>query len=331
MSAAVRPAYHLSKRELKSWGDFGFGNEQSRAKVGAKGKPIGLWYAYDTTWANTMTPQGFNVGKYKYLLPLGTFTTDPSTPDHSAILRLNEENFEEFLEKYHKKEYVTSPREKLANLIYQFHAFADDSILDVFSDSDELKERIEEVDYDPDEIVRQKILAVPTNGANKNKIFVNGRALSEDEMAGIVQDMVDAADEPEEPFVMYTWPQFWKSVAEDFAGVEFEASLVKARNAPRNIRDLDGNSVEVSWLRLLDVVSGCIFNPETYFGGEQPPSLLVRNSNSGTAAAGAAAGAATGTRGGRRKRKTRRSTASRTRKSGRFGGLRSPVTGLRAR
>lgn len=277
MSAAVAgsEAYHFSKRPLTEWGEFASGNVKSRTKIGNAGKPIGFWYAYNTTWSNTLTSSGESVGAYKYRFLLREFTDDPSIPNPSAILRLSAANFDVFMEKYLDPKFVTSPKEKLATFIYEYFITGESPLIEVLPE--ETQEELEENEGDYETITSQKILNAPKKGKNKGKIFIGGKALSDEEAAALVQTVLDSHNYgiKDDPISMFDWIAFWKAIAVDFAGVEFTADLIVARNAPRNIRIYGDTRVEISWLRLLDVVSGCIFNPETYFEGKKPSEFLV--------------------------------------------------------
>lgn len=277
MSAAVAgvEAYHISKRPLTEWGEFGFGNEKSRGKIGSVGKPIGFWYAYDTAWANTLTRLGNTVGAYKYKFMLREFTDDPLTPNPAAILRLSATNFDSFMEKYHDPKFASSPKRMLGMLIMEYFMDGDDRLIHELPE--DIQEQLEEYEGDYETITQEKILDAPESGKHKGKIFIGGEAISDEDAAELLQKILDKHNYgiKNTPIVTYNWIGFWKAVSADFAGVEFAADLIASRNAPRNVRNYDGTTVEVSWLRLLDVVSGCIFNPETYFEGKKPSEFRV--------------------------------------------------------
>ena len=277
MSAATAgvEAYHISKRPLTAWGEFAAGNTKSRAKIGSAGKPIGFWYAYNTEWSNFLTRTGNTSGTYKYRFVLREFTDDPSTPNPAAILKLSAANFDTFLEKYHDPKFVSSPKSMLAHFITQYFMSGDERLVEHLAE--DIQEQLEEYEGDFETITDEKILAAPERGKHKGKIFIGGEEVSDEEADELVQKILDKHNYgiKDEPITTYNWIDFWKAVAADFAGVEFTADLIKPRTAPRNIRNIGGVTMEVSWLRLLDVVSGCIFDPETYFEGKKPSEFLV--------------------------------------------------------
>ena len=124
-----------------------------------------------------------------------------------------------------------------------------------------------------------------------------------------------------------TWVDFWqgytfektgehvKGVQDKFAGVDFSQELVDFAPEGMKLRfsfDDHGATktadVDVSFLKYLEIRSGCIFHPEILFPEGPVPYLTGRPT------AGAASATATGTarRGGRRSRRRSRLTAPRT-------------------
>lgn len=207
------------------------------------------------------------VGQHKYKLPLGEFTDDPYMPDLSAILRLDQSNFEDFLLAFHKPEYFYEPCEFLNMLVMEAVQHGD-SALSLIIPEDLVLELVEKAVDDPDSTDFCKVA-------------------SKESAAGFVVALINAwAADPElrkdlSYLRYYNWGAFWKSVETKYAGVEFSADLVHPRDGEVIWTGIESEPVgglayklHVSWLRLLDVVSGCIFHPETYFN-KSPLELKV--------------------------------------------------------
>lgn len=65
------------------------------------GKPVGLWYAHDTTWIDREATKGKPKYAYKYQFPLeGKFVDDISKPDITKIFRLTSSNIGQFEESF---------------------------------------------------------------------------------------------------------------------------------------------------------------------------------------------------------------------------------------
>ena len=268
-------AYHISNRELTKWG-VDARDKLEMSRVGKFGKPTGLWYGYDTAWANSLRARSENVGAFKYLLPLREFTDDPTKPNPDAILRLSGDNFDTFLSTYHTSAYMVTMHEKLREFIMRYFMEGDESILDVLPRKlkNKIKAYIDEGDV---ELINEDgLLAVSVEGEN-GEIIIGGKQLSDAEIESYVNKIYERIEyKPlDARFIRYKWTGFWEAVSKDFAGVEFTGELIQARNAPRNLRTIGENIVDVTWLQFLDVVSGCIFHPETYFSGHLPQEFRV--------------------------------------------------------
>jgi len=133
MSAAVagtgvKHLVHYSSRELLEWGKIPKQSEYSNALASVRqktsvrtGKPVGLWYAYESLWMTHYKPEinaRKNLSKsnkelqfqYKYVLPVpeSKFTTRLEE-DPSKILVLSLANFTEFLVRYEAPGIGASP------------------------------------------------------------------------------------------------------------------------------------------------------------------------------------------------------------------------------
>ncbi len=309
MSAAVATpteAYHFSKREIVHWGNFTALNKTSRSKIGKTGKPVGFWYAYATTWANTISGMGsvaMNTLKFKYKFPLHGFTDDVSSTDSSLILRLSNSNLQAFLMAFHKPEFFVEPRKLLDQLMYEYLVNGE-SAINLLLDHETLvgfvKQQLGEGDNDdePEPEVMEKYLRNFWTPIPYDKCTEFANAL--------INMSHQSADYSVVPIPYYKWNKFWENVSQRFAGVEFTQDLIYPRDADRIFIEFDtgrpdlpyAGGLDVSWLRLLDVVSGCIFDPATYFGDKTPPDFKETN----TATAGAATRtSSTARRGGTRR------------------------------
>ena len=268
---ATPPAYHISKREIKSWGNFSEENTKSRTKIGSSGKPIGFWYAYDSSWSNAHGPATHSVGEFKYRIPLGEFADDPYYPAPAKILRLNKDNFDDFLLAFHKTEFFKDPCSLLDSLVVEA-AIKGDSALSLIIPEEMFEE------------LKDKVLE--TMNANSDTVEIFSKGAGKDECTSFLIKLINTWTESslatDLSYVRYyDWGAFWARVSENFAGVEFGADLIHPRQGGFIWSDIESEPVgglsyklHVTWLRLLDVVSGCIFHPETYFT-EKPTDLQV--------------------------------------------------------
>jgi hypothetical protein len=334
MSAAVATTdvYHFTKREIKSWGDFDAQNIKSRHKIGLSGKPIGFWYAYASSWRTAlagMSGAPANVARFKYKLPLHGFTEDPASDSPTMILRLSQANLKTFLQTFHKPEFFVDPKGLLKSLTEEY-IMSGDSDLTLFMDHEAIMEYVKGKIGDPD---MEDDDVDPDDLANHMMKFWNRK--SAETLASIVGEIITKSlsnrDYAMFPVKYYKWHKFWENVSQKFAGVEFTEDVVYPRRGDRIFIEFDtgradlpyATGLDVSWLRLLDVVSGCIFDPKIYFD-ERPPTNFKNDtrtpprsrsrsrsrsptrSSKGNGAGGSAA-AGTARRGGTRKfRKNRK-------------------------
>jgi hypothetical protein len=243
--------YHISKREIGSWGNFSPSNRKSRTKIGAEGKPIGFWYAHNTSWENITKSEKVDAGTYKYKFSV-VYSFSVDSPSPTSVLMLTADNFDAFLKKYHTKSFIVPPKKLIEKLIYQYFYEGDSALIPVLPE--EVQEKLSEVEGDYE--AGRKILKVMKNG----NIIIDNKPVNDLAAKG----MIDAIKMVDESLITYDWPNFWNSVSRDFAGVEFDKSLIFPRKSPRIFKTVDGDVIEVSWLRKLDIVSGCIFDPQTY-------------------------------------------------------------------
>lgn len=91
------PYYHVTDTRLNLDQPIVYPN--SRMKW--NGKPVGLWYAPDTTWIELEKTKGVHPYAFKYIFPLeGKFVEDIETPGLDRIFRLTSRNIDTFEAKF---------------------------------------------------------------------------------------------------------------------------------------------------------------------------------------------------------------------------------------
>ena len=208
------------------------------------------------------------VGEYKYRLPLREFTDDPYMPDPDAILSLSKSNFTDFLDAFHKPEFFSDPCQLIDSLVFEA-ANQGSSALSLVIPQENIDELVEKVLESTDDEFSLFKSSGQTEGCMNFAIqMINKWVVS---------------DEAKDPTYIryYDWGAFWDGVAEKYAGVEFGADLIYPRKGEFLWTGIQSDPIggqsftlHTNWLRLLDVVSGCIFHPETYFA-EKPTDLQV--------------------------------------------------------
>jgi hypothetical protein len=209
------------------------------------GKPSGFWYAYEDAWAAHIasgTVRRFtksNISnRYTFDVSEEAFVDDVSLATIDSILQLNSKNWDTFMQRFHKSEFIATS----TDILHQaFRSLFMDGESIVISYLAEFREELQEM-LDAENLVENNI----------DDIIARFDLTSITIPADILQ-----AD----GIRPYAWPAFWKSVREVIGGVEFAEELFTIKQ---------WGSISVPWLQDIEIRSGVIFRPSLFRSGVHP-------------------------------------------------------------
>jgi hypothetical protein len=291
---------HITDTPIRRWSDSKL-QFTGQLRIEQKGKPAGFWYAYGNEWYAFYYRPRFNKSNtacntlYKYTVPIpsSAFTSNVLIADRTAIVRLSPANIKAFVKHYVDKagidKLIADPRKRFYELLEE----------DIKENAGHFEELLAQRNYTHRKMLRRifslagDMTEEEWNNNNEDYVDENNENLEnlseeieeeneeggdEDENADDIYEQIDrlldkaggdavvrqilddiggeAADLP------FQWPVFWDTVRGEIGGVEFSAEFF---NGKVDLRSLSINSIDLSWIALVELRSGVIFKPATFF------------------------------------------------------------------
>jgi hypothetical protein len=232
--------------------------EQTRT-VAKTDKPAGLWYARDNEWRGHFYKDKLPLWKYTLHLTEDDFTDDYKTPAPTKILRVNMANFADVVANY-GKEYLYSNVEILEKLIYDRIKDRDDTL--DFLVGEDTDSDYNNSNNEIDELNKKLIKTIRDYETNSDGTKID------ETFAGDVISEIDGEYGDKPPYDDFNWPEFWRKLSENFAGIEFATDLLDIVEIPSPVPDIRP-VISTSFMPFIEIRSGVIFKPATFFAARK--------------------------------------------------------------
>jgi hypothetical protein len=255
-----------------------------RKTASETGKPAGLWYAYGDEWKEHFYNKKKNDKKplWKYILNLkdADFTDDYETPAPTKILKLNRANIEDIFMKY-GKEFVKSNADILNDLIFSRQTDGDGTLnflvgskpikCDNNNNNNSNNNSIKNLPEDLKELANDIYSLICE--------YINIEDIPSESLDLLIKEIDERYDDI--PYETFNWYEFWSKLAENFAGVEFAEDLLDVKEIPNPDPEKRGAMISTPFLSKVEIRSGVIFKPATFFAGRKEDWIEEAPKNGG--------------------------------------------------
>lgn len=291
------PVNHITDTPIRRWSDSKL-QFTGQHRIEIKGKPAGFWYAYGNEWYAFYYRPRFNKNNaacntlYKYTAPIpsSAFTSDVRISDQTAIVRLTPANVKAFVKHYVDKagidRLITDPRKRFYELLEE----------DIQEGAGHFEELLARRNYTHRKMLRRIFALIndmgeeewnENNENNEKDVDENDENLNEedeeeneeelddgDDIYAQIDHLLDKAGGDaavrqilddiggEAADLPFQWPLFWDTVRSEIGGVEFSAEFF---NGKTDLKSLSVDGIDLSWIALVELRSGVIFKPTTFF------------------------------------------------------------------
>jgi hypothetical protein len=276
--------YHITDTPIQQWSDRKI-QATGQYRIEQRGKPAGLWYtAHENSWYRFYYANRPCTTAYKYTLqvPARCFTEDIGAKGVDVILVLTPTNINAFVKSIVENvgidSFYADPYGRLYTLLMEdiqkgaghFEPLLHDKsypyrrvLRQMFSylgwegdEEEEDEEDEEDEDYESNEENEKGADEEENYEGNENEEEEPIRRILE--RAGgtpVVLQLLKDVGEEEPPF---RWPVFWDAVREQVGGVEFSEAFFE-----KSV--LNALPPELAWIALVELESGVLFRPRTFF------------------------------------------------------------------
>jgi hypothetical protein len=257
--------------------------EQIRTVV-KTGKPAGLWYAYGDEWkAHFYNKNNSKKAMWKYTLNLhdDDFTDTYDHPAPTKILKVNKDNFVGVVAKY-GKDFIKSNTDILEDLVYRRQADGDGT-LDFLLGEDEIN-----CDSNNNNNNNTNIKNLPKNLKElSNDIYsliceyINIDDIPSESLDLLFEEINKRHRDDKLPYKTFDWAEFWNKLSEHFAGIEFAEDLLGVKEIASPAPEIRESAVSTEFIPLLEIRSGVIFKPATFFADRKADWIEEEIKNGG--------------------------------------------------